>query len=141
MLYIDPSVLGDHMEQLVNIPIVLALSFIVLHFIAEYIFQPPKSITLTGNSPIRIVNHCICHAIPFGVFGAHFFVLIGLLHFIIEMSLDKIISQYWSGNRIRHHRIYIGLSQTLHTLSIFLVYNFIGVNYILIDAVREFLQI
>lgn len=129
------------MGHLVDIPILLAFSFLVIHFVAEYLFQPPRGMTLTGNSPRVIIIHCICHTIPFCVFGAHFMILLCLLHFSVEMSLDRVISQHWAGNRIRHHRIYVGLSQTLHTISIFIVYTFIGVNYIIIDAVREFLQI
>lgn len=122
------------------ISINLVLIIILLHFFSEYLLQPPTGVTFTGNSPRKIVSHCICHAIPFGVFGAHFMILTCLFHFIVEMSTDRIISQYWTGNRIRLHRIYIGVSQTMHVLVLFLVYNFLGINYILIDYVKNLLN-
>lgn len=132
--------MGLYMQFIPYIPISLVFILLGLHFVAEYVSQPPQSITFKGNSPRNLVVHSICHAIPFGVLGAHFMILICLIHFIIEMSFNSLISRYWTGDSYKRHRLVIGISQTLHIAGVFFVYYLIGINYVLIEGVQEIFQ-
>ena len=125
------------MQFMPSISMALVFLMLGLHFVAEFIFQPPQGVTFQGNSPRIIVVHSICHAIPFGVFGAHFMILVCLIHFSIEMAFNTLTSIYWTGGRYKHHRLVVGISQTLHVVGVFFVYYLIGINYILIESIQE----
>lgn len=120
-----------------NTDTIITLTYLILlHYFADFIFQPNKILLYRDNDSVVIISHCIYYPIPFLLFGIQFAVGVGAAHFLVDLVALNLTKKYWSDKNMKIIFKLFGLDQILHILTLIALYYVIGIDYLYYTLIK-----
>lgn len=101
------------------------ITVLIVHWVADFIFQTRWMATNKSSSNIALGSHILVYTLVMSVFGIWFAVVNGILHFIIDYFTSRGTSYLWKKKETHMFFILIGLDQLLHSVCLIYTYNLI----------------
>jgi len=107
---------------MIEIPVIVVLEIIFLHFCADFVLQTDKMALNKSSSNMWLGLHCFVYSVPFLVFGLPFALINGILHFIVDYFSSRICKKLWLQERRHDFFVVVGLDQLFHFICLILIY-------------------
>jgi hypothetical protein len=110
----------------VSIPLHMIVWMLIIHYLADFIFQTPEKKTRKSKSIKWLGLHCFAYTgtllilMPMG--AVMFAVVNGLSHYIIDYFTSRITSRLYEKKKYNTFFNTIGFDQLLHTAILMLTY-------------------
>ena len=102
--------------------LMIMLSLIWIHFIADFMMQSDRIALNKSKSNLILLQHVVIYGIFLLPFGLLFALVNTVLHFITDYCTSRATSALWKNNQRHWFFVVIGLDQAIHMTCLFVSY-------------------
>ena len=103
--------------------LMIILSLIWIHFIADFMMQSDRIALNKSKSNLILLQHVVIYGIFLLPFGLLFALVNIVLHFITDYCTSRATSALWKNNQRHWFFVVIGLDQAIHMTCLFVSYD------------------
>lgn len=105
--------------------IVVTLTLIWIHFVADFVLQTDKMALNKSSSNKWLGIHCLVYATSFLIFGWYFALVTFFLHLVTDYFTSRGTSWLWKHNERHWFFTLIGFDQAIHLTTLILTFHFL----------------
>lgn len=109
---------------MVNFQMIIFL--FVLHFVADYVFQPRDMAKNKSSDSLVLFTHCSIYFFVFAMIGWWFAFTVATIHFLVDWGTSRMIKLAWADEEEYVTFFLMGTDQLIHAITLLMAYYYIG---------------